>query len=76
MSGDVDDSNADDEHDLATRANFRDYPNTGLVLVALMSSSIAWMLYKWMGKKRPPARPEGKDAESAKASGRQETSTD
>ncbi|MGO4526017.1 hypothetical protein AB4097_14255 [Microvirga sp. 2MCAF35] len=53
------------------RINFRDYPSSGLVVIAALSSGLGWMLFKWLGKKRktrngtateggapPSARPE------------------
>ena len=36
----------------ANRVNFRDYPSSGLVVVAAISSGLGWMLYKWLGRKR------------------------
>ena len=41
-----------DELDPARRVNFRDYPSSGLVVVAAISSGLGWMLYKWLGRKR------------------------
>jgi hypothetical protein len=41
-----------DELDPASRVNFRDYPSSGLVVVAAISSGLGWMLYKWLGRKR------------------------
>jgi hypothetical protein len=40
-----------DELDPASRVNFRDYPSSGLVVVAAISSGLGWMLYKWLGRK-------------------------
>lgn len=34
------------------RINFRDYPSSGLVVIAALSSGLGWMMYKWLGKKR------------------------
>lgn len=34
------------------RVNFRDYPSSGLVVIAALSSGLGWMLFKWLGKKR------------------------
>ena len=34
------------------RINFRDYPSSGLVVIAALSSGLGWMLFKWLGKKR------------------------
>jgi hypothetical protein len=34
------------------RINFRDYPSSGLVMIAALSSGLGWMLFKWLGKKR------------------------
>jgi len=41
-----------DELDTANRVNFRDYPSSGLVVIAAISSGLGWMLYKWLGRKR------------------------
>jgi hypothetical protein len=41
-----------DELDPASRVNFRDYPSSGLVVVAAISSGLGWMLYKWLGRRR------------------------
>ncbi|MBB3019113.1 hypothetical protein FHR70_002167 [Microvirga lupini] len=38
--------------DTASRVNFRDYPSSGLVVIAAVSSGLGWMLYKWLGRKR------------------------
>jgi hypothetical protein len=50
-----------DELDPASRVNFRDYPSSGLVVVAAVSSGLGWMLYKWLGRKRK-ARSNAADA--------------
>lgn len=41
-----------DELDTTSRVNFRDYPSSGLVVIAAISSGLGWMLYKWLGRKR------------------------
>ncbi|MBJ6124487.1 hypothetical protein [Microvirga splendida] len=41
-----------DELETASRINFRDYPSSGLVVMAAISSGVGWMLYKWLGRKR------------------------
>jgi hypothetical protein len=41
-----------EELDTASRVNFRDYPSSGLVVIAAISSGLGWMLYKWLGRKR------------------------
>jgi hypothetical protein len=41
-----------DELDTTSRVNFRDYPSSGLVVIAAVSSGLGWMLYKWLGRKR------------------------
>lgn len=41
-----------DELDTSSRVNFRDYPSSGLVVIAAISSGLGWMLYKWLGRKR------------------------
>jgi hypothetical protein len=50
-----------DELDPASRVSFRDYPSSGLVVVAAISSGLGWMLYKWLGRKRK-ARSDGAGA--------------
>lgn len=40
------------EFETASRVNFRDYPSSGLVVIAAISSGVGWMLYKWLGRKR------------------------
>jgi len=40
-----------DESDEAAGVNFRDYPSSALVVIAALSSGLAWMLYKWLGRK-------------------------
>ena len=41
-----------DELNDTKRVNFRDYPSSGLVVIAALSSGLGWMLFKWLGKKR------------------------
>jgi hypothetical protein len=41
-----------DELETSSRINFRDYPSSGLVVMAAISSGLGWMLYKWLGRKR------------------------
>jgi hypothetical protein len=41
-----------DEFGTAGRVNFRDYPSSGLVVIAAVSSGLGWMLYRWLGRKR------------------------
>ena len=41
-----------DELEKESRVNFRDYPSSGLVVIAALSSGLGWMLFKWLGKKR------------------------
>jgi hypothetical protein len=41
-----------DELDTSSRINFRDYPSSGLVVIAAISSGLGWMMYKWLGRKR------------------------
>jgi hypothetical protein len=40
-----------DDFDKASRVNFREYPSTALLVVGALSSGLALMLYKWLGKK-------------------------
>jgi hypothetical protein len=46
-----------DELEKAGRLNFRDYPSSGLVVIAALSSGLGWMLFKWLGKKRKGRSP-------------------
>lgn len=50
-----------DELDTGSRVNFRDYPSSGLVVIAAISSGLGWMLYRWLGRKRK-ARSDAADA--------------
>ncbi len=50
-----------DEFGTENRVNFRDYPSSGLVVIAAVSSGLGWMLYKWLGRKRK-ARSDAADA--------------
>lgn len=34
------------------RINFREYPSTGLVVLAAVISGLGWLAYKWSGAKR------------------------
>jgi len=51
---DTDEEPAEELEDLETtgKVNFRDYPSSGLVVIAALSSGLGWMLYKWLGRKR------------------------
>ncbi|WP_162820362.1 hypothetical protein [Microvirga calopogonii] len=51
---DTDDQPEDELEELngTKRINFRDYPSSGLVVIAALSSGLGWMLFKWLGKKR------------------------
>jgi len=49
------------------RVNFRDYPSSGLVVIAALSSGLGWMLFKWLGKKRKARN--GTPAEDKPATG-------
>jgi hypothetical protein len=49
-----------DELDTTSRVNFRDYPSSGLVVIAAISSGLGWMMYRWLGRKRK-ARSEAAD---------------
>jgi hypothetical protein len=42
-----------DDFDKAARLNFRDYPSSSLVMIAALTSGLGWMLYRWIGRKRP-----------------------
>ncbi|MEZ0170808.1 hypothetical protein [Microvirga sp. TS319] len=52
------------------RINFRDYPSTGLVVLAALVSGLGWLAYKWSGAKRdgsPAAPDEPKQAQAVTA---------
>ena len=52
----TDDSDSDrDEYDISARLNLRDYPGTVLVLMSVLGSSLAWLLYKRLDRKSSPA---------------------
>jgi len=34
------------------RVSFRDYPSTGLVVLAAAVSGLSWLAYKWSSRKR------------------------
>ena len=36
----------------AVRLNFRDYPSSSLVILAILNSGVGWMLYKWQRRRR------------------------
>jgi hypothetical protein len=50
-------SDLDDELDMGKRINFRDYPSTGLVVLAALVSGVGWLAYKWAGGKRQKQGP-------------------
>ena len=58
---------ASDDFDRAARINFRDYPSSALVVLAALSSGLAWMAYKWLGKKGAARRSDEKDTAGTQA---------
>jgi hypothetical protein len=42
-----------DQLDDTAGVSFRDYPSSALVVFAALGSGLAWMLYKWLGQKKP-----------------------
>ena len=60
-----------DELESTSRVNFRDYPSSGLVVVAAISSGLGWMLYKWLGRRKarqaPPSTPPQADNTASEA---------
>lgn len=46
-----------DEIEGGKRINFRDYPSTGLVVLAAVVSGLGWLAYKWSGAKRAGRAP-------------------
>jgi hypothetical protein len=54
----------DDELDLGKRVSFRDYPSTGVVVLAALVSGLSWMAYKWSrGKRSGPSASNGRQHE-------------
>ncbi len=51
---DTDEQPDEELEDLETtgKVNFREYPSSGLVVIAALSSGLGWMLYRWLGRKR------------------------
>ncbi len=45
-------SDLDDELQSGKRISFRDYPSTGLVVLAAVVSGLGWLVYKWSDGKR------------------------
>jgi len=45
-------SDLDDELESGKRISFRDYPSTGLVVLAAVISGLGWLAYKWSDGKR------------------------
>lgn len=63
-----------DELDRARRINFRDYPSSGLVVIAALSSGLGWMLFKWLGNKRKARQSaQAEEPDTAGTSSRTET---
>jgi hypothetical protein len=40
-----------DDSEAAARINFRDYPSSAVVVLAALGSGLAWLIYKWRGRK-------------------------
>lgn len=46
------DQDADlDDLDTAARIRFRDYPSSAVVVLAALGSGLAWLAYRWRGRK-------------------------
>jgi hypothetical protein len=45
-------SDLDDDLSPGERISFRDYPSTGLVVLAAIVSGLGWLVYKWSDGKR------------------------
>lgn len=58
------------------RVNFRDYPSSGLVVIAALSSGLGWMLFKWLDKKRKARNGAATEATSGQPSPPQPTPPD
>jgi hypothetical protein len=54
MSNGNDEPNSDPDSrpGMEERISFRDYPSTGLVVLAALVSGLGWLIYKWSGEKR------------------------
>jgi hypothetical protein len=57
-----------DDFDRAARINFRDYPGSALVAMAALTSGLAWLLYKWRGRKDATQRASPDDVSETKTS--------
>jgi hypothetical protein len=71
-------SDLDDDLGPGKRINFREYPSTGIVVLAAIVSGLGWLVYKWsdgkrVGRSTAPKGPQ-QDAVS-KASGSDDEST-
>lgn len=65
-------SDLDDDLGSAKRISFRDYPSTGLVVLAAIVSGLGWLVYKWSDGKRvgQPTAPRAPQQDAvSKASG-------
>ncbi len=57
-----------DDSDTAARISFRDYPSSAVVVIAALSSGLAWLLYKWRSNKgaaHDATRSEGAEVEDS-----------
>ena len=55
-----------DELDMRKRISFRDYPSTGLVVLAALVSGMGWLAYKWSDRKRGSQVPSSDDSRRPK----------
>jgi len=57
-------SDWDDELGMRKRISFRDYPSTGIVVLAALVSGMGWLAYKWSDRKRGSQVPPSDDPKS------------
>lgn len=62
-----DDTTEPDPNDTDTRkrVSFRDYPSTGLVVLAAAISGLSWLAYKWSNRRRADPSPTNGDTQGA-----------
>ncbi|KLK93625.1 hypothetical protein AA309_08200 [Microvirga vignae] len=74
-------SDLDDELGSRKRISFRDYPSTGVVVLAAIVSGLGWLVYKWsdgkrVGQSNAPKGPPQEAVSKASASDDENTSAE
>ncbi|PVE20285.1 hypothetical protein DC522_33255 [Microvirga sp. KLBC 81] len=66
-----DEPNLDIDNELRTgrRISFRDYPSTGLVVLAALVSGLGWLVYRWSEGKRAGQSTASNKLQEAQADG-------